>query len=45
VDELSGLTPEQRRLVLEYFRRLNETSLKVAFLLLIAAPSLARAKP
>ena len=24
-DELSGLTPEQRRLVLEYFRRLNET--------------------
>src|SRR3989441_1001328 len=23
-DELSGLTPEQRRLVLEYFRRLNE---------------------
>ena len=24
-DELTGLTPEQRRLVLEYFRRLNET--------------------
>jgi len=24
-DELSGLTPEQRRMVLEYFRRLNET--------------------
>ena len=24
-DELSGLTPEQRRLVLEYFRRINET--------------------
>ncbi len=24
-EELSGLTPEQRRLVLEYFRRLNET--------------------
>src|SRR6266480_8037104 len=23
-DELSGLTPEQRRMVLEYFRRLNE---------------------
>ena len=23
-DELTGLTPEQRRLVLEYFRRLNE---------------------
>jgi hypothetical protein len=25
-DELSGLTPEQRRMVLEYFRRLNETT-------------------
>src|SRR5256712_7997232 len=24
-DELTGLTPEQRRMVLEYFRRLNET--------------------
>jgi hypothetical protein len=24
-DELSGLTPEQRRMVLEYFRRLNDT--------------------
>ena len=24
-NELSGLTPEQRRMVLEYFRRLNET--------------------
>jgi len=23
-DELTGLTPEQRRMVLEYFRRLNE---------------------
>ena len=23
-DELAGLTPEQRRMVLEYFRRLNE---------------------
>ena len=24
-EELTGLTPEQRRMVLEYFRRLNET--------------------
>src|SRR5438105_1211661 len=29
-DELTGLTPEQRRMVLEYFRRLNDFFFNVA---------------